>query len=121
MQFANRATIEYNLLKRKNYRGDEVEFLNVREFRSSPKSVWEKLSQKGELVITNNGKPTALMLNIANGEIEELLRAIRQARAMIAINNMRLIAEENGYMSDEEIEAEIQAYRKEKSMEHAYL
>jgi hypothetical protein len=90
-----------------------VEFLSIRDFRTSPKSVWKKLTRKGEIVITDNGKPTALMLNIENGELETLTRAIRQARAMISINNMRMIAAQNGYMTDEEIEMEINAYRKE--------
>jgi hypothetical protein len=88
-------------------------FFTVRDFRTSPKTVWEKLSQNGELVITNNGKPTALMLNIEDGEIEELTKAIRQARAMMSINNMRMHAIAKGYISDEEIAGEIQAYRRE--------
>ncbi|MDR1001181.1 MAG: prevent-host-death protein [Clostridiales bacterium] len=90
-----------------------MEFLTVRDFRTSPKIVWEKLSQNGEIVITNNGKPTALMLNIQDGELDELCAAIRQVKAIRSINNMRLVAAENDYMSDEEIEAEIQAYREE--------
>ena len=51
-----------------------------------------------------------------NNEPEELLRAIRKAKAMIAVNNMRMIAAQNGYMTDEEIEMEINAYRREKSL-----
>ena len=95
-----------------------MEFLSVRDFRTSPKSAWDTLSQKGEIVITNNGKPTALMLSIENGAFEELSKAVRQAKAMISINNMRSIAAENGYMTDEEINAEIEAYRSEKRGEH---
>jgi len=91
-----------------------MEFLTVRDFRTSPKSVWEKLSQNSEVVVTNNGKPTALMLNIENGKFDELLRAVRQAKAMIALNSIREEAAERGFLSEEEIEAEIQAYRKEK-------
>jgi hypothetical protein len=90
-----------------------MEFLTVRDFRTSPKSVWEKLNNNNEIVVTNNGKPTALMLNVRDGELEELISAVRQAKAMRSISNMRLIAAENGYMSDEEIEAEISAYRQE--------
>jgi hypothetical protein len=91
-----------------------MEFLTVRDFRTSPKTVWEKLNNNNEIVVTNNGKPTALMLNIQDGELDELISTIRQAKAMRSINNMRLTAAENGYMSDEEIEAEIAAYRQEK-------
>jgi len=91
-----------------------MEFLNVREFRTYPRRVWEKLAKQGEIVVTNNGKPTALMLNIENGEYDELARAVRQARAMIALNSIRAEAAQRGFLSDEEIEAEIKAHRQEK-------
>ncbi len=89
-----------------------MNFYSVRDLRTTPKSVWENLSADGEVVITNNGKPTALMLDITDGSFEETLKAVRQARAMIAFNSMRAKAAERGYMSDEEIEAEIAAARR---------
>ena len=98
-----------------------MEFMNVRSFRTSPASVWKKLAQSGEIVITNNGNPTALMLNVSEGELESLVRAVRQARAMMSINNMRSIAEQHGYMTDEEINAEINACRDEKKAEYSQL
>jgi len=94
-----------------------MDFVSVRDFRSSSKRIWDKLSQEGEAVITNNGKPVAYMVNIRDGEFEDLSRAIRQAKAMMSINRMRAIAEENGYMTDDEINAEIQAARKEMGTE----
>ncbi len=90
-----------------------MNFATVRDFRTSTRSVWDKLNESGEMVVTNNGKPIALMLNIADGEFGELSQAIRQAKAMLSINRMRAIAAESGYMSDEEIEAEIRAARHE--------
>ena len=92
-----------------------MEFVSVRDFRTAPKKVWERLYQQGEIVVTNNGKPTALMLDLAGGDFEEILSSIRQAKAMRAFNLMRQIAAETGYLSDEEIEAEIQAARAEKN------
>ncbi len=41
-----------------------------------------------------------------------MLQAVRQAKAMIAFNNMRSRSLANGFMSEEEIEAEIDAARK---------
>ena len=90
-----------------------MNFATVRDFRTSTRSVWDKLNESGEIVVTNNGKPIALMLNIADGEFDELFQAIRQAKAMLSINRMRTIAAESGYMSDEDIEAEIRAARQE--------
>ena len=88
-----------------------MNFYTVRDLRSTPKSIWENLSADGEAVITNNGRPMALLLDIADGDFEETLKAVRQAKAAIAFNSMRGKVADNGYMSDEEIEAEITAAR----------
>ena len=89
-----------------------MNFYSVRDLRTTPESLWETLVADGEVVITNNGKPTALLLNIADGSFEETLKAVRQAKAMIAFNAMRSKAAEKGFLSDEEIKAEIAAARK---------
>ena len=87
-------------------------FYTVRDLRTTPKSIWDNLSADGEVVITNNGKPTALLIDIADGSFEETVKAVRQAKAAIAFNAMRTRAAESGFMTDEEIEAEIAAARK---------
>lgn len=88
-----------------------MDFYTVREVRTTPKSLWDSLSADGNAVITSNGKPTALMLDISDGSLEETLKAVRQAKAMIAFNTMRERAAVSGFLSDEEIEAEINAVR----------
>ena len=94
-----------------------MNFYTARDLRTIPKSIWNTLAANGEVIITNNGKPTALMLNISETNFDEVVKAVRQAKAMIAFNNMRAKATKQGYMSDEEIESEIAAYRKEKKGE----
>lgn len=89
-----------------------MNFFTSRDLRTTPKSVWNSLSSDGEAVITNNGRPIALMIDIEDGSLEETLKAVRQAKAMIAFNSMREKAAKAGYMSDEEIEAEIEAARR---------
>ena len=89
-----------------------MQFHTVRDLRNSPKTVWESLG-RGEVVITNNGRPSALMLDISKSDFEETLQVIRQARAMMAIKSMREKAAAAGYMTDAEINAEIDAARKE--------
>lgn len=89
-----------------------MNFYTVRDLRTTPKSLWDNLVADGEVVITNNGRPTALLLDIADGSFEETLKAVRQAKAMIAFNSMRAKAAAKGYMTDAEIEAEIAAVRK---------
>ena len=88
-----------------------MNFYTVRDLRTTPKSIWESLSTDGEVIITNNGKPTAVLFDIADGSFEETVKAVRQAKAMIAFNSMRSKAAAGGYMTDVEIEAEISAAR----------
>ncbi len=90
-----------------------MNFYTVRDLRTTPKAIWENLTDDGEVVITNNGKPTAIMIDISDGNFEETLKAVRQAKAMIAFNMMRKKSADRGFMSDEEIEAEINAARSE--------
>ena len=92
-----------------------MNFYTVRDLRSTPKSIWDHLSLDGEVVITNNGKPTALLINIEEGSFEETLKAVRQAKAMIAFNSRRSRAATEGFMSGAEIGAEIEAARREES------
>lgn len=89
-----------------------MDFYTVRDLRNTPKSIWEKLSADGEVVITNNGKPSALLVDLTDGGFEETVKAVRQAKAMIAFNSMRSKAAAAGYLTDEEIEAEIAAVRR---------
>ena len=89
-----------------------MQFFTVRDLRTQPKNVWESLRQ-GEVVITNNGRPTALMLDLTERDLEETMMAIRQAKAIESVKRMRERAAASGYMSDEEINAEIAAARKE--------
>ncbi|MCL2079417.1 MAG: type II toxin-antitoxin system prevent-host-death family antitoxin [Oscillospiraceae bacterium] len=91
-----------------------MNFYTARDLRTIPKSIWNDLSADGEVIITNNGKPTALMMGISEDNFDEIVKTVRQAKAMIAFNSMRLKAAKQGFMSDEEIEAEIAAYREEK-------
>ncbi len=89
-----------------------MKFYTVRDLRTTPKALWDNLANDGEVVITNNGKPTALLFDIGEGDLEELLKAVRQAKAMLAFNSMRTKSAENGYMSEDEIEDEIKKARK---------
>lgn len=89
-----------------------MNFYTVRDLRTTPKTLWDNLASDGEVVITNNGKPTAILFDISDGSFEETLKAVRQAKAMIAFNSMRAKAAEHGYMNEVEIEAEIEAVRR---------
>ena len=88
-----------------------MNFYSVRDLRTDTKSMWEQLSSGDEIVITNNGKPSALMIDIPEGAFDEVVQAVRQAKAMIALNSMRRKAAKAGQLTDEEIEKIIAAVR----------
>jgi len=88
-----------------------MDFLTVRELRLSSKNVWNRLAKCDKMVITNNGKPTALLLDIRGDDLEETLVTLQQARDMRLFNRMRATAERRGFLSEKEIEDEIQAAR----------
>lgn len=89
-----------------------MEFFSTRELRTNTKSIWENLSKDNDIVITNNGKPCAMMVGIPEGRFDETVRALRQAKAIAAMDRMRSKAKENGFMSDEEIDKAIKEARK---------
>lgn len=89
-----------------------MEFFSARELRNNTKSIWKELSEDNDVVITNNGKPYALMVGIPEGRFDETIRAIRQAKAIAAMDRMRKKAEKNGFMSDKEIDDVISEARK---------
>ena len=92
-----------------------MEYLTVRDLRTS-KEVWQRLKQDGEMVVTNNGKPIAVMLNVDGYDLDERLKAIRRAEAFELMREMQLQSVRNGTdsLSMEEIDEEIRLYREEK-------
>ena len=84
-----------------------MNFYSVRDLRTNTKNMWETLSSGDEIVITNNGKPSALMISIPDDNFDETVQAVRQAKAMIALNSMRRKAAKAGFLTDEEIESVI--------------
>ncbi len=90
-----------------------MNFYSVRDLRTDSKTMWQDLSQGQEIIITNNGKPSALMIDIPDGAFDEIVQAVRQAKAMIALNSMRSKATKEGFKSDEEIENLLDEIRSE--------
>jgi len=91
-----------------------MKFVTVRDFRNSTKDIFERVNNKEEVIITNNGKPAAILLRVTDTDFDEVIASIRQAKAIRAVRRMRQNAEERGFMSLEDINAEIKAYREEK-------
>ena len=88
-----------------------MNFYSVRDLRTDSKSMWADLNRGDEVVLTNNGRPSALMIDIPEGSFDEIVQAVRQAKAMIALTSMRRRAAREGFMSDEDIESLIDEAR----------
>ena len=93
-----------------------MNFYTVRDLRTHPREVWDKLSETQEIIITNNGKPTALMIGIDDESLEDVLASVRQSMAMRAVNKLRIASVRSGRseMTSEDIDEEIYKTRKEK-------
>jgi|SRR5687767_10961827 len=63
----------------------------------SPRTLKERLKMEGELVLTSNGKPVAIILDLPPGEdLEEALDSVRAARSQLALRRLRESARRSG-------------------------
>jgi len=91
-----------------------MRFIAVRDLRLKPGQVWERLDQEGEMIVTSNGRPIALLTRVNEEDFESTVAAVRRARALMAMESMQRasLAAGKDKMSDTEIEAEIKAARR---------
>jgi antitoxin (DNA-binding transcriptional repressor) of toxin-antitoxin stability system len=93
-----------------------MKFISVRDLRGKSAEVWKELPAEREVVVTNNGRPIAILSAVSESNLEESLAAIRQARAAEAVMSLQRRSVEKGTdeISMEEIDAEIKAVRKKR-------
>ena len=89
-----------------------MKFLSTRELRNRPGYVRD-LAREDDLVLTANGKPIAILLGVEEDQLEETARAIRQAKAQLALSRMRKQAARRGLerTSLAALNAEVRAVR----------
>jgi hypothetical protein len=94
-----------------------MDYVTVRDLRSTPRQVWEKLSRDGRVVLTNNGKPKAVMVEVDSATLDETLAVFEQAEVMRLLGSIHRDSIKNGtdQMSMDEINTQIAAVRKQKS------
>jgi len=95
-----------------------MEFMTVRELSKSPKDTLTRLSKDGKAVLTNNGKPQAIIFKIDGESFERTLTLLQRLEFMQNLSEMRFTSMQNGNttMSLDEINAEIAAARKERKI-----
>jgi len=91
-----------------------MRFVTVRDLRLKSGEIWRELRKEGDMVVTSNGKPVAVLSGIDSDRLEEYFGALRRARATLAVNTIQERSRRKGLdkISDAEIEAEIQAVRR---------
>jgi antitoxin (DNA-binding transcriptional repressor) of toxin-antitoxin stability system len=93
-----------------------MKFVSVRDFRASSANIWKALPEEQEMVITNNGKPIALLTPLSDKTLEDTLSAVRRARVINAVKLIQQQSIKNGMdkITLEEINAEIKMSRNER-------
>jgi prevent-host-death family protein len=90
-----------------------MKFISIRDLRGKAAEVWKTLAGEGEMVITSNGRPIAILAAVDESNLEESLSAFRQARAVEAVANLqrRSVQQRTDRLSMDEINTEIKAVR----------
>ncbi len=91
-----------------------MKFITVRDLRGKPAQVWKQLIKVREMVLTLNGKPIAIISSTSEDLLEKNLAELRKAQAISALEAIQAESVRQGLdkMTMDEIDAEIQAYRK---------
>lgn len=91
-----------------------MRFITVRELRLKPAGVWQQLKTEHELVLTSKGRPIGILSDTHGTDIEATLRALRRAKAELAVTQMRSQATRQGLeqLPLTEIDKEIRAVRR---------
>jgi uncharacterized protein YlbG (UPF0298 family) len=94
----------------------EAESVSIRDLYASPDKITEQLKRFGQLVLTDNDSPMAVMLDVNGSTLEDTLTDLRRIRVQRIMETAQASAAENGTssMTLEEINEEIAAMRAEK-------
>jgi len=91
-----------------------MKFLTVRDLRSKSAQIWKELPNEQEMIITNNGRPVAILSSINETNLETSLNSIRRARLADAISSLQQesIKQETNKITLDEINEEIRESRR---------
>lgn len=94
-----------------------MKFLSIKDLRTKSAQIWQRLPLEKEMVITNNGKPVAILSALDEDNFEESLAAIRQARVSDAITTLQRESARKGLdkLGMEDINSEIEAVRENRN------
>jgi antitoxin (DNA-binding transcriptional repressor) of toxin-antitoxin stability system len=91
-----------------------MRFISVRDLRERAGKLWKELPEAREMVITNNGRPVAILAAVNESNLEESLAAFRKARAVEAVASLQRRSTELGTdrLTQADIDKEISQVRR---------
>ena len=94
-----------------------MKFLSVRDLRGKSAQIWKELPAEREMIVTNNGRPIAILAAITEANLEESLSAFRRSHAVEAIVSLQQRSVEKGTdkISLDDINAEIKSVREKRT------
>ena len=94
-----------------------MDFVPYRLLRNEPASLRQKLEDEGQLVVTVDGKPFAIMIDLSDAEnLDDILLMVSRLRAQMAARAIRSQARRKGVdkLTDDQVDDLIQKNRKER-------
>lgn len=73
-----------------------MQFVPYRDLRNEPSALRKKLASEGELVVTVDNKPFAVMINLDDENIQDILLMVSRLRAQMAARSIRSNARRDG-------------------------
>ena len=91
-----------------------MNFFGIRDLSNNTKKVMMNVASNKKAVITDNGKPSALLLSINEDTFETVLSFVQRLEAQLALEEIQRQSAANfpNGISEEEIQAEIDAVRR---------
>ena len=87
--------------------------ISINDLKKQPVGQWLRSVDKGDLVVTSQGRPVALLLPVQAESLESTLSVLRSVRAAQSLAALQQTAAANGTcdLSWKDIDAEIDAAR----------
>ncbi|RJP51186.1 MAG: hypothetical protein C4557_08455 [Anaerolineaceae bacterium] len=73
-----------------------MQFVPYRDLRNEPSALRKKLASEGELVVTVDNKPFAVMINLDDENVQDILLKVSRLRAQMAARSIRSQARRDG-------------------------
>jgi len=90
-----------------------MQTLPIRVLRNEPGRFEEILSGEGMVLLSKDGEPLAIAIDVLKSGLEEIVRLVAQIRVQLAVSEMRAQAQARSLddLTPEQIDAEIRAVR----------